>query len=104
MANRMLFLFACNFIMNLAASGTLEADEKFQYLWTLFRGEALRQFDSLYAKVESTETLKVDYIIRGLAQYFHPVIRCQNIRMQWALEWETAQSHCRVVPYQDEKN
>ena len=30
-------------------------------------------FDSLFDDVEGTETLNVDYIIRGLAQYFPPV-------------------------------
>ena len=44
-------LFVCNFNMNLAASGMLEADAKFQYLCTLVYGEALRQFDSLSADV-----------------------------------------------------
>ena len=54
--------------MTLAVSGMLEADTKFQYLCTLFRGEVLRQFESLSYDVEITETLNVDYIIRGLAQ------------------------------------
>ena len=31
------WLFICNFNITLAASGTLEADEKFQYLRTLVR-------------------------------------------------------------------
>ena len=66
-------LFVINFNMNLAASGTLEGDVKFQYLRTLVQGEALRHFDSLYADVESIETLNVDYITRGLDQYFPPV-------------------------------
>ena len=60
-------MFVCNFNMTLSASGTLGADLKFQYLRTLVRGEALRQFESLYSDVESTETLNVDYIIRGLS-------------------------------------
>ena len=33
----------------------------------------MRQFDSLSTDVEGTETLHVDYIIRGLAQYYPPV-------------------------------
>ena len=33
----------------------------------------LRQFDSLSADVESTQTLNVDDIIKGLEQYFPPV-------------------------------
>ena len=66
-------LFVCNFNMTLAASGTLEADAKYKYLFTIVRGEALHQFDMLYVDVESVETLNVDYIIRGLAQYPPPV-------------------------------
>ena len=66
-------LFVCNFNMTLTASGTLEAGAKYQCLCGLVRGEVLRQFDSFYADVEGTETLNVDYIIRGLAQYFFPV-------------------------------
>ena len=68
-----LLLFVCNFNTILAASGTLEVDAKFQYLCTLVCGEALHQFESLSAYAESTENLNVDYIIRGLAQYFTPV-------------------------------
>ena len=46
--------FIPNFNMTLAASVTLEADVEFQYLRTLFRGEALRQFDKLSDDAEST--------------------------------------------------
>ena len=66
-------LFVRNSNMNLAASGTLEADAKFKYLCTLVYGEELRQFESLSTDVESTETLNLYYIIRGLAQYYFPV-------------------------------
>ena len=66
-------MFVRNFNMNLAASGTLEVGAKTQHPCTLVRGEALHQFDSLSADVESMENLNVDYIIRGLAQYFPPV-------------------------------
>ena len=59
--------------MTLMASGTLETGAKVQYLRTLVRGEALHQFDSLYADVEITEPLTVEYIIKGLALYFPPV-------------------------------
>ena len=38
-------LFFCNFNINLAETGTLDMDANIQYLCTLFRGEALRQFD-----------------------------------------------------------
>ena len=51
-----------NFNITLAASGTLEAGAKYQYLRTLVRVEALRhrvealrQFDSFSADVEGTE-------------------------------------------------
>ena len=60
-------LFVRNFNMTLAASGTLEADAKFQYLCNILCGEVLRQFDWLSDDLENTETLNVDYIIRGLA-------------------------------------
>ena len=56
--------------MTLAEWGTLQAGTKYQYIFTLVRGEVLRQFDSLYTDVEGTEILNVDYIIRGLAHYF----------------------------------
>ena len=51
--------------MTLTASGTLEAGAKYQYLRTLVRGEALRQFHSLSSGLEGTGTLNIDYIIRG---------------------------------------
>ena len=66
-------LFVRNFNMTLAASWTLEEGAKYQYLCNIVRVEALRQFDSLSADVEGTETLNVDEIIKGLAQYFLPV-------------------------------
>ena len=56
--------------MTLTASGTLEAGAKVQYLRTIVCGEALRQFDSLYADVESTQKLNVEDIIKGIEQYF----------------------------------
>ena len=62
------FLFMRNFNMTLAASGTLEAGAKYQYICTIVRGEALCHFDLLSADVESTQTLNVDEIIKGLAQ------------------------------------
>ena len=66
-------LFVHNFNMTLAESATLKAGSKYQYLCTLVRGEALRQFDSFSVDVEGMETLNVDYSIRGLAQYSPPV-------------------------------
>ena len=66
-------MFVCNLKMTLDMSGMLEAGAKYQYLRTLAHGETLRQFDSLYDDVESSETLNVNYIIRRLARYFLPV-------------------------------
>ena len=43
----------------------------------------LRQFDSLSSDVEITETLDVDYIIRGLAQYFPLAVRTEARNAQW---------------------
>ena len=66
-------LLICNFNMTLAVSGMLEAGAKCQYIRTLACREAMYQFDSLSADVESVENLNVDYIIRVLVQYFPPV-------------------------------
>ena len=63
-------LFIRNFNMTLAATQTLDTDAKIHYICTLLCGEALRQFDLFSADVENTETLNVDYYIRGLAVYF----------------------------------
>ena len=67
------FLFVSNFNMTLEASSTMDVGTDFWCPRNLFRREALRQFDLFSADVKSTETLNVDYIIRGLAQYFPPV-------------------------------
>ena len=66
-------LFVRNFNMTLAASGTLETVANIQNLRTLVFSEALCQFDSFSAEVKSTDTLDVEYIIKGLAFYFTPV-------------------------------
>ena len=60
-------LFVRNFKMNRVVSGTLETGTKVQYLRTLVHGEALHQFDLLYAGVEITNALTVEYILKGLA-------------------------------------
>ena len=44
-------LFVRNFNITLAASGTLEIGAKIQYIRTIVRGEALRQFESLSADI-----------------------------------------------------
>ena len=64
-------MFILNFDMTLAATGMLDMDEKIHYLRTLVRGEELCQFGLLSADVENTETLNVDYYIKGLALYFY---------------------------------
>ena len=46
-------------------------DAKIQYLHTLVRGEALRQFDLLSADVKNTETIHMDDYIKGSALYFY---------------------------------
>ena len=67
-------LFVRNFQMNLSAIGTLETEAKAEYICTLFRGEALRQFESLSADMKNTETpLYVDYPLRVLVWYLPPV-------------------------------
>ena len=51
--------------MTLPATGVLGMDANIQYLRTLVHGEALRQFEFFSADVEDTETLNVDYYIKG---------------------------------------
>ena len=66
-------LFARNFKMIIAASVKIETLEKVQYLLTLVRGEALRQFELVSADAKNTETLlDVDYLLQGLACFFFP--------------------------------
>ena len=63
-------LFICNFNTTLAATGLLEIDAKIQSICMLVRKETLRQFDLMYANAENTETINVDYFIKGLVLYF----------------------------------
>ena len=69
--------FCCSYVRNLnmtlVVSGTLEMGKNIQYLCTIVRVEALHKFDSLSANLESTETLNVEYIIKGLRLYFPPI-------------------------------
>ena len=54
--------------MTLAAIGTLEMEAKVQYLCTLVRGEALRQFDLVSADAKNIEArLYADYLLKVLA-------------------------------------
>ena len=57
--------------MTIMATGKLEMDVKIKYIHMLVRGEALRQFNLVTNDVENTETLNVDYYIRGFALYFY---------------------------------
>ena len=56
------FFFNHNFKMTLKTSGTLKDTAKMQYLCTLFHGEALRQFDMLYADFEISTPLTLEDI------------------------------------------
>ena len=48
--------------MSLAASGTLVTDTKVYYLLNLVRGEALHQFNLLFADVEGKNYLTVEIL------------------------------------------
>ena len=72
-------------------------DAKIQYLRILVRGEALLQFDVLYADVENIETLNVDYYIKGLEFFFSLWIRFQNKSAQCAAEWKNTQSKSKTL-------
>ena len=58
-------LFIHNFNMTFAEKGTLEMNTEIQYIHLLVCGEALSQFDLMSADVKNTETLNVDYYIKG---------------------------------------
>ena len=59
--------------MTLASTETLEMDTKIQYFCIIVHVEALHKFDLLYADVENTENLSLDYYIKGLVLYFTPL-------------------------------
>ena len=65
--------FVRNFNMTIAALGKLGMGTTIQYLSTLVHGEVLRHFYSLSSDMEITETLTLEYIIKGLALYAFPV-------------------------------
>ena len=67
------FVVRSNFNMTIMASGTLETAANIQYLRTLADREAICQFGSLLAEVESTNPLTTEDIILGLGAYFFPV-------------------------------
>ena len=62
-----------NFNTNIAEIGTLDMGANIHHLLTLVSEEASHQFDSLSVEMEITETLNVEYIIKGLALYFNQV-------------------------------
>ena len=55
-------LFLLNFNITLLASGMPTIDAKVQYLCIIVRGEALCQFDILYADFESSTPLTLEAI------------------------------------------
>ena len=63
-------VFLQNFKMTLEASGTLASSAKIQYICRVLCGEALHQFDTLCAQVESTNTTHLNRMILGLGAYF----------------------------------
>ena len=59
-------LFIRNLNMTIEAPGAFKAGAKIQYLITLVHGEALPQFDALYAEVGSATLENLTSIILGL--------------------------------------
>ena len=64
--------------MTLKALGKNLAGANIQYIRTLLRGEALRQFDTLSADVGSDTPEKCMSIILGLGTYFFLLMCCQS--------------------------
>ena len=62
-----------NFKMMPEALGKLAANSKLQYICTLLRGEALRQFYTLCYQVGSTTTTHLRQVILGLDTYLFPI-------------------------------
>ena len=63
-------LFIKNFKTTFKPSVALSADSKLQYLRNLLHGETIRQFDTLYAQVDSTTETHLRQIVLGLGVYF----------------------------------
>ena len=76
--------------MTLPATGVLGMDANIQYIFMLVHGESLRQFEFFSADVEDTETLNVDYYIKGLALYFSLWIRFFKRAMRRVMKKRTA--------------
>ena len=83
-------LFIHNLSLTFAVTGTLEMDANIQYLRTLVCGEALGQVYLFFPDIEYTETLNVNWYIKGLALYFSQWIFFQNKSVQCAAEWKAA--------------
>ena len=66
-------LYVCNVHTTIYSLGTLDPTAKAKYLRTIVCEEVLRQFDLLYAEVESENPLIVEAIVFGLGAYFPPV-------------------------------
>ena len=79
-------LFVRNFNMTLVVTGTLEIGVNIQYLHMLVRGEALHHFYLLSSYVESTETLNLEYIVKGLALYFSLLNLLSKKSVQFVVE------------------
>ena len=77
-------MFIRNFNMTVEVSGTLLYIEKTQYLCTLVRGEALRQFDMFSNVLGMNTSENSKFIIMGLGTYFLLLMRCQNKSAQYA--------------------
>ena len=60
-------LFVCNFNMDLAASGTLEAGAKVQWFHLIVHEEELHKFDFFFTGVEITNPLTAEDIIKELS-------------------------------------
>ena len=90
-------LFICNFNMTLAASGTLEAGARYQYLRNIVCREVFHQFEFLSADGESAESLSVDYIIRDLSHYFPPVSLLSKQKRAMRRGMKNAQPNCKTL-------
>ena len=65
--------FIRDFNMTFEASGIITSGTRIQYLHTMVRGEALRQFYMLSSEVVSATSENLASIILGLSTYFFPI-------------------------------
>ena len=78
--------FIRNSNMTLEAPGTLRSGANIQYLCTLLRGEALRQFDILSSEVGSTTPENLTSTILDLGTQFYPVNSLSKKIVQFTVE------------------